>query len=77
MLYTYPDVSVVCGKPLVADERQDILLNPVLIFEVLSPSSDTWTLQDHDTLQAELKIDSIGVSLPLSRIYDRVELPAA
>jgi hypothetical protein len=31
-LYTYPDVKVVCGKPLLADERQDILLNPPVIF---------------------------------------------
>src|SRR5450759_4159069 len=28
-MYTYPDVSVVCGKPLLADDREDVLLNPV------------------------------------------------
>ncbi len=38
---------------------------------------NTWTLRDHQTLEEELKIASIGVSLPLSRIYDRVELPPA
>jgi Uma2 family endonuclease len=115
-VYTYADVSVVCGKPVLADERQDILLNPVVIFEVLSPSTEkydrgvkfqhyrtidslkdyilvdqdqvriehysretdnTWTLHDHEKLDDELKITSIGVSLPLGRIYDRVEFPAA
>ena len=114
-MYAYPDITVVCGKPLLADDHQDVLLNPTVIFEVLSPSTekydrgikfqnyrtieslqdyvlvsqdtmrvehytrgdaDTWTFHDHHTLQAELKLDSIGVSLPLSRIYDRVELPA-
>src|ERR1700680_5028637 len=34
-MYTYPDVSVVCGKPLLADDRQDVLLNPVVVVEVL------------------------------------------
>ncbi|HVN64015.1 MAG TPA: Uma2 family endonuclease [Candidatus Binataceae bacterium] len=41
-MYTYPDVTVVCGKPLLADERQDVLLNPVVIFEVLSPSTEQY-----------------------------------
>ncbi len=40
-------------------------------------TDNTWTLHDHEKLQDELKITSIGVSLPLSRIYDRIELPAA
>ncbi|OQW92945.1 MAG: hypothetical protein BWK79_13745 [Beggiatoa sp. IS2] len=37
-LLTYPDASVVCGKPKLSD-NQRILLNPVLIVEVLSPST--------------------------------------
>ena len=38
-LYTYPDVMVVCGKPIFADEHFDLLVNPVLIIEVLSEST--------------------------------------
>ncbi|HYE74343.1 MAG TPA: Uma2 family endonuclease, partial [Blastocatellia bacterium] len=38
--YNYPDVVVVCGKPIFSDEREDILLNPKLIIEVLSPSTE-------------------------------------
>jgi Uma2 family endonuclease len=41
-MYAYPDVLVVCGQPLLADERQDILLNPAVIFEVLSPSTEPY-----------------------------------
>jgi Uma2 family endonuclease len=37
--YTYPDATVVCGKPIFSDEKQDMLLNPVLIIEVVSPST--------------------------------------
>jgi Uma2 family endonuclease len=40
-LFTYPDVSVVCGKPVVHDG--DTIENPVLIVEVLSKST-----QDYD-----------------------------
>lgn len=40
-LYTYPDVMVVCGKSLLDDEEQDTLLNPTLIIEVLSPSTES------------------------------------
>ncbi len=39
-LYTYPDVMVVCGAAAFSDEHQDTLLNPVLIVEVLSPSTE-------------------------------------
>jgi Uma2 family endonuclease len=41
-MYAYPDVIVVCGKPLLVDDRQDILLNPAVIFEVLSPSTERY-----------------------------------
>lgn len=41
-LYTYPDVVVVCGKPQFLDERRDTLLNPTLIVEVLSPSTEDY-----------------------------------
>lgn len=39
-MYTYPDLMVVCGKPLVAYEHEDTLLNPAVIFEILSPSTE-------------------------------------
>ena len=38
--YMYPDIAVVCGQPLVADDQNDILLNPTVIVEVLSPSTE-------------------------------------
>jgi Uma2 family endonuclease len=41
-LYTYPDVSVVCGEPKFETERRDTLLNPRLIVEVLSPSTEAY-----------------------------------
>lgn len=43
-LYTYPDISVVCGKEEFLDNEFDTLLNPVFICEVLSR-----TTADYDT----------------------------
>lgn len=40
--YTYPDVVVVCGEPQFEDSELDTLLNPTVIFEVLSPSTENW-----------------------------------
>jgi Uma2 family endonuclease len=39
-LYTYPDVVVVCDEPIFLDDELDTLLNPRLIAEVLSPSTE-------------------------------------
>ncbi len=38
-LYTYPDVTVVCGEPEFEDAEVDTLLNPKVLVEVLSPST--------------------------------------
>jgi Uma2 family endonuclease len=39
-LYTYPDVTVVCGEPRLEDRHADVLLNPTLLVEVLSRSTE-------------------------------------
>lgn len=41
-LFSYPDVLVVCGTPQFHDEYQDILLNPVVIIEVSSDSTEVF-----------------------------------
>ena len=41
-LYTYPDASIVCGKPELLGNRYDTLLNPLVIFEVLSESTEAY-----------------------------------
>jgi Uma2 family endonuclease len=38
-LYTYPDVMVVCGESQYDDDQKDTLLNPIVLVEVLSPST--------------------------------------
>lgn len=38
-LMTYPDISIVCGEPRFDDSYKDMLLNPIVVIEVLSPST--------------------------------------
>ena len=41
-LFTYPDLSVVCGPGTFYDAKRTTLLNPVVLVEVLSPSPETY-----------------------------------
>lgn len=38
-LFSYPDLTIVCGEPQFHDTKKDVLTNPKVIFEVLSPST--------------------------------------
>ena len=41
-LYSYPDLVVVCDEPRFHDQYKDVLLNPVVIVEVLSESTEAF-----------------------------------
>jgi Uma2 family endonuclease len=40
--FFYPDVTVVCDEPQFHDDRKDIILNPALVIEVLSESTEAF-----------------------------------
>jgi len=113
--YTYPDLMVMPDKPALIDEHRDTVTNPIVVVEVLSPSTegydrgrkferyraipslmeyltvsqhgvhieihtrqpdDTWLLRDvRDS--GPVKLQSIGVELQLSDIYERVEFTSS
>ena len=114
-LFSYPDVVIVCGPPQFHDEYQDILINPNVIIEVLSETTEkfdrgekfrrfrqqlptltdyvlvaqerafidhfskredgAWMLFPVEGLENNLRLASLGCTLPLAEIYDRVEFP--
>jgi Uma2 family endonuclease len=41
-LYTYPDIIVLCEPPQFEDDQRDTLINPRVIVEVLSESTETY-----------------------------------
>jgi Uma2 family endonuclease len=114
-LYTYPDLAVVCDEPQFEDGHLDTLLNPTLIVEVLSPSTeaydrgdkfaqyrklqslqeyvlisqdrarverftrqaegDEWLFAEVSDLESAVVLSSVGCTLRLSDIYERVQFP--
>lgn len=40
--FSYPDILVVCGEPEYHDTLQDVILNPTVIVEVLSPATEAF-----------------------------------
>jgi len=53
--YTYPDVTIVCGVSVLAeDDDQDVMLNPTVIIEVLTPSTQGYDRGDKFTLYRTL-----------------------
>lgn len=45
-LFAYPDLTVVCGEPKFHDTKTDVLINPTVVFEVLSPSTERYDRGD-------------------------------
>lgn len=113
-LYTYPDVVVVCGEPRVLDNQMDTLLNPSVLVEVLSPSTEDydrgrkfeqyqsieslreylmlasdrvhadlytrqpdgcWLLTSATRLEDSLDLQSVGCSLALAGLYEKIDFP--
>jgi Uma2 family endonuclease len=40
--FSYPDIVVVCGEPEYHDAHRDVILNPTVILEVLSPTTEAF-----------------------------------
>lgn len=110
--YHYPDVAVVCGRPELEDEHGDTLLNPTVLIEVLSDSTEAydrgekfadyrklpslreyllvaqhtpwieryvrqgevWILTEAEGLESSMAIESIGCTLALREVYDKVPM---
>ena len=71
-LYTYPDVVVVCDSPRYADDRRDTLLNPALIVEVLSPSTEA---SDRGFKSAQYRtLESVQEYALVSQTEPRIEV---
>ncbi|AUX26307.1 hypothetical protein SOCEGT47_068680 [Sorangium cellulosum] len=45
-LYTYPDASALCQRPEFDDHHADTLINPEVVFEVLSESTEAYDRGD-------------------------------
>ena len=67
--YFYPDIVVVCGEPQAEDNTFDTLINPALIVEVLSASTETYDRDEKFTHYRQ--IDTLQEYILISQ--DRVQ----
>ena len=70
-LFTYPDLSVVCGKPVLLDQGMDTLINPTLLAEVLSESTESY--DRGKKFQHNQQISSLKEYLLISQDEPRIE----
>ncbi len=66
-LYTYPDISVICGKIETTDSQKDTVTNPTVLIEIVSESTKDYDrgskfmlYRDIESLQEYILIDSTG-----------------
>lgn len=75
--YYYPDVVVVCGEPLFEDVEFDTLINPTLVIEVLSDSTEATDrgekLRSYQALSSLNTYVLVSQGQPLVEIYRRQE----
>ena len=73
--YSYPDVAVVCGQAEFEDRSEDTLLNPTVLIEVLSPSTEGYDrgakFELYRTLESLSDYLLISQSRPIIEHYTR------
>src|SRR4030095_16927104 len=76
-LFTYPDISIVCGQIMTLDDDNWNLLNPTAIVEILSPSTKNYDrggkfklYREIPTLKEYILVDSEQISVEAFRIND-------
>jgi Uma2 family endonuclease len=70
-LSCYPDVVVVSGEPVFADQNSDILLNPTVVIEIVSAGTNP--INKTAKLESYLAMDTVKECLMLKADEMRVE----
>ncbi len=73
-LYTYPNVTIVCGDMPFGDTQQDTLLNTTVLFEVLSPTSEAYDRSRK--FEHYARIQSLRPYVHVDRFRAHVDLPS-
>ncbi len=77
-LFTYPDISIICGEIITLDNDDYNVLNPTIIIEVLSPSTRSYDrgdkfklYRDIQTLKEYILADSESIHLEVFRLNEK------
>ncbi len=78
-LYTYPDVSIICGDIIPSDEDEDSATQPTVIIEILSPSTKSYDRGDKfklyraiPSLRDYILIDSESITVEAFSLNDEM-----
>jgi Uma2 family endonuclease len=76
-LFTYPDITIICGEPISSAQDEDSFIQPTVIIEILSPSTKSYDrgekfrlYRDIPTLKEYILVDAESVSIEVFRIND-------
>lgn len=74
-LYTYPDISIICGEIIPSNIDPDTVIQPTVLIEILSPSTKNYDLggkfdlyRDIPTLREYILVDSESIRVQAFRI---------
>jgi Uma2 family endonuclease len=74
-LFTYPDISIYCGKHTLLDQQEDTIIHPTIIIEILSKSTRDYDrgtkfnlYRDIPTLKEYMLIDTEKIGVEVFRI---------
>jgi Uma2 family endonuclease len=70
-LYTYPDISIVCGERLFNSDKPRTLLNPTVLIEILSPSTEAF--DRGDKFHHYRTIQSLREYVLIASLRERIE----
>lgn len=76
-LFTYPDISIICGEPETLNNDNWNVLNPVVIIEILSSSTKNYDrgekfklYRDIPTLKEYILVDSESIYIEIFRLNE-------
>lgn len=70
-MFAYPDLTIVCGERRYHDAVKDVLLNPIVLFEILSPS--TQSFDQGEKFQMYKELESLVEYVLVSQSEPRIE----
>lgn len=77
-LFTYPDISIVCGELINIEEDEDTVIRPTVLIEILSPSTKNYDrgekfrlYRDIPSLKEYIMIDCKSINIEAFRINDK------
>ena len=68
-IFTYPDIMVIKGSPIYYENRKDTIVNPILIIEVLSPSTQSYDREGKFIAYRSIKSFQEYVLISQTQIY--------